>query len=123
VKNQPLKSKNDVELVEIYRDAASAQGRAMFSGDPKTANNHVKAIVAVCQILRSRGVESQRHLLPLLRHEDNNVRIWAASHALEFAPEIAEGVLEEIERTAKGFIVVGAHYVLKQWREGTYKFP
>ena len=52
-------------------------------------------IAAVYRELRRRGPDDQGALLELLQHDDAGVRLWAAAHALEFAPERGEPVAIE----------------------------
>jgi hypothetical protein len=68
--------------VSAYADAASAHGRATAAGESNCANDRLAAIY---RELRHEG--QRERLLPLLEHADAAVRVWAAAHALEFAPD------------------------------------
>jgi hypothetical protein len=61
-------------------------------------------------------------LLSLLDHPSNAVRAWAAFHALEFAPQEAEPVLEDLSKIP-GIEGLDSEITLREWRKGTLKFP
>lgn len=108
------------ELIREYELSASAHGQALAAGDHRSANRAHDRIASTYRELRRRAAAS--HLLPLLRSEDENVRAWVGAHALEFAPEQGEPVLQGL-MARPGLLRLQAEYTLKAWREGTLKFP
>jgi hypothetical protein len=108
------------ELVQEYEQSAIAYGQALNAADHRAANRAADRIIGAYRELRSRAAAS--HLLPLLRSEDDYVRSFVAAHALEFAPEQGEPVLQELA-ARPGLRRTPAEYTLKAWREGTLKFP
>jgi len=63
-------------------------------------------------------------LLGLLDSPDVGVKLWAASHALEFAPTDGELVLEALSRSSEiGISKLTAETTLKEWKKGSLKFP
>jgi len=62
-------------------------------------------------------------LLPLLQHPDLGVRAWAAAHALEFAAAEGEPVLVATADIPGSLVSFSAKMTLRQWREGTLRFP
>jgi hypothetical protein len=108
------------ELVQEYEQAAVAHGQALAAGNPRSANRSHDKLASAYRELRNRAAASQ--LLPLLRSEDENVRVCVAAHALEFAPEQGEPVLVRF-MAHPGLLRTRAEYTLKAWREGTLKFP
>ncbi len=110
------------ELIGIYAKAAAQHGYWTISGNSRETNRQFEIVAGVYRELRSRGSEAQRALLRLLSHDDIAVRGWAAAHALEFAPEDRQLVLEEIARTP-GILGFEAQMVLQEWRAGRLKFP
>jgi len=105
-----------------YAHAAAAHGRATVEGDYKTANKQYTILVDVYRMLRSRGPEAQRAVLTLLEHGDPHVRCWAASHALEFAPDLAERILSALAK-GRGVAAPNAETILEEWKGGTLQFP
>ena len=123
MKAEALKEASTEALVTAYRQAAAAQWAAIARGQSKIAYKHSDMVVKIYSELRGRGRQAQTTLLPLLTDAEPGVRAWAASHALDFAPEEGEPVLKELEAAPRGLTAVTAKYVLKQWREGTLRFP
>lgn len=121
MKRQDLKHASISELLDIYADAAISHGTAMSVGDHKVANKSYDIVAGVYREIRHRGPETQKALLTLIVHNDPLVRRWAASHALEFAPEEGTPILEEIAKSG-GLMGLNAEMTLMEWRNGTLEF-
>jgi hypothetical protein len=119
----PIENAEIASLVNRYSESAAAHGRATEAGDHKTANAAHEVLATVYRELRRRGVEAQRALLPLLEHNDIGVRGWAGAHALEFAPSEGESALTALAEVPRSLISFSAKMTLRQWREGTLRFP
>jgi hypothetical protein len=122
MKGSEIKRTEVNDLLKAYANAAAAHGRASTIGDYQTANAQHDVIAAIYRELRARDESARRTLLSLLDHKDSAVRGWAASHALEFAPEEGQRVLLELSHDA-GIWRLTAETILKQWRNGTLSFP
>lgn len=114
-----LKQASITELVHSYETAATQHAKAIDAADSRAANKAHGRLAAAYRELRARS--AQDHLLPLLQSSNMNVRLWAAAHALEFAPERGEPVLLELE-TGSGRTRLEAEYTLIEWKKGTLKF-
>lgn len=112
----------DDALVESYRAAADAHAKAIKKGDHVTANESADRIAAIYAELRQRGITHQAKLLGLLSDDSPGVRLWAASHALEFAAPLGQETLEQL-RACKNHIGFSAEMTLKVWRAGALQFP
>jgi len=111
-------------LLTEYADAALTHRRASREGKYKTANRAYTRLSAVVHELRTRGgAVAQGALLRLLKDERIEVRGWAAAHALEFAPDRALVVLEEIASGPASLEEFSAKMVLQQWRSGILRAP
>lgn len=110
-------------MVAKYAKAASLHGRATREGDQELANRSYQRMARVCRALRERGPDAQSALLPLVSDPDPAVRGWAASHALEFAPEVASQALSELASGPPSPERLSAEVVLREWRRGALKFP
>ena len=110
------------EIVDVYVAAAAKHGRATEAGDHEAANAAHDVIAPAYRELRSRGIDAQRALLPLLQHPDPSVRGWAAAHGLEFAPDQAEPALEALADLG-GIGGLDAKMTLSVWRKGDLRFP
>jgi len=111
-----------VDLIKAYSEAAKIQGQATENGDYKTGNKASDLIAAIYSELRNRGIEAQRALLPLLKNDDPGVKLWAASHALDFSPIDGESVLESLISVGY-FLGLCAKTTLDEWRKGRLRFP
>jgi len=116
-------AKSEVQsLVAEYRASAVAQSVATESGDHRKANRHHDVIADIYRELRRRGRDAQAALLPLLDDIDPRVRAWAAAHALEFAPDRGQPVLNRL-RSAGGVVGLNAEMTLEEWSRGSLRFP
>lgn len=109
-------------LVSAYRSSAADHGAATENGDYPQANRHHDMIAKIYRELRRRGDEVRSALLPLLDDFNPHVRAWAASHALEFAPERGERVLQRLAGVA-GVVGLNAETTLREWKNGSLHFP
>lgn len=108
------------ELVRWYAEGSVAYGQALEDADSRSANRANDKIMGAYQELRGRDALSQ--LIPLLKSEDETLRMHVAAHGLEFAPELGEPTLLWLAKRP-GLLGFRAEYVLKAWREGTLEFP
>ncbi len=91
-------------------------------GDSDTANVLEKEIGNIYRRLRLRGKAAQESLLSLLEDPNPNVRGAAATYVLDFEPNRALPVLEEIAAFPQGrFASIRAELTLDVWRTGDYK--
>ena len=117
-----VEDESDEALIETYRIAASAHGRASASGDSRAANRAYKRLAVAYRTLRARGPGSQAKLVRLIKDRDAGVRVWVAAHALEFSPAAGEPVLVDLA-TRPGPVGVDAKITLQEWRAGRLTFP
>jgi hypothetical protein len=120
-KRQMKKASLD-ELLAAYRDAARTHGAVTESGDYKVGNKAADLITAIYSELRRRGPDAQRALLPFLGDEDPGVRLWSASHVLEFAPSDGEAILRALIPVGR-FLGLSAKVTLEEWEKGRLSFP
>lgn len=110
------------ELIQAYSEAASIQGMATESGDYKTGNKASDLLSAIYSELRRRGNGAQSAILSLLTNDDSGIRLWAASHAMDFSPNDGEPVLKALIPVGK-FIGLCAKTTLNEWKNGKLRFP
>lgn len=110
------------ELINAYSESAKIQGEATESGDYKTGNKASDLISAIYSELRRRGPDAQRALLPLLEADNPGVKLWAASHAMDFSPSDGEPVLVSLIPVGR-FLGLSAQTTLSEWRKGRLSFP
>ncbi|HYE72489.1 MAG TPA: hypothetical protein VEF04_04125 [Blastocatellia bacterium] len=110
-------------LLDQYKKAAASHGEATLNGDSEICNQEHDILAAVYRELRSLGPEYQAGLLKL--HKDSNpwVRLWAASHTLEFCSERGEAILAELAKNTEGLLQFCAATTLSEWHKGDLQFP
>jgi hypothetical protein len=121
-KSERYEKCSTAELVRLYESAACAHGQANACGDFGAGNPSADTVAAIFREIRTRGLEHQRMLLPLLLSRDNGVRAWAAAHALEFEPGQGEAILCDIAKL-EGIEGFNARMTLKVWRESKLRLP
>ena len=105
------------QLLAEYADAAVAHRTASRDGTPEVANGCYKRIRVV---VRRIGEEpsAREAFLRLLDDERVEVRGWAATHALEFAPDRAAATLDAIAAGPTSLEEFSAQMVLREYRAG-----
>lgn len=119
---QQLRSARLEELIEAYKSHARTQGAATESGDYKVGNEASDMLSEIYGEIRQRGSDAQRELLPLLKENDPGIRLWSASHALEFSPDDGEPVLRSLIPVGT-FLGLCARTTLLEWEKGRLQFP
>jgi len=110
-------------LLDRYTACAVDHHLATGRGDARAADRANRRLSRVVTEVRRRGGEAVEGFLILLDHEHGGVRVWAASHCLEFDPDRAEAVLETLAADGTGLIQFSAEWVLTEWRSGRLTFP
>jgi hypothetical protein len=108
------------ELLGSYRQAAIDHAKWETS-DSRVANRAHDAKADVVKELRRRGPSAQAKLLELLDDPEEAVRLAAATHSLEFAPERALEALYDIQR-GTGLNGLKAVVAVREWRAGRLRF-
>ena len=113
-----LRYQSPGKLMAAYTNAATRYGHALSRCDSKEANRQADRLSKLHLALRSRPHDSRvAFLLPLLNHIQIGVRLWAAAHVLEFAPQLAEPVLDRL-MSAEGLASQIAAATLRDWHSG-----
>jgi hypothetical protein len=110
------------ELINRFTEASIARKTALDKHKPALANKEFDRMINAYVELKRRGREAQDLLLPLLSHDDREVRLHAGIMALEFAPHLAEPVLQAVH-SLHGMTGYEADLALREWRKGALKFP
>ena len=122
--SQSQKPKLLLDVIAEYVDNLERHLLAQRERRFVDGNKYVDKAYRATKALRHEfGQEGRDALLALLDHPDSGIRSNAASDSLDFAPELAVRVLEEIENANQPFEGMAAHYCLKEWRAGRKEFP
>ncbi len=112
----------NVTGIQTFVEKVRQRTDALEQGDSDTANALEDDIEKAYLNIRARGRSGQEWLLPLLEDLDLNVRAAAAAYVLDFEPDRALPVLEEIAAIPQGrFAGTDAELTLDVWRSGKYK--
>jgi hypothetical protein len=87
-------------LVVMFRDNCLVQDETYISGNTRKRSKLIFANRDICIELANRPGDERRALLPLLKHENPQVRLQAAKEAYPVAPAECRACLEAI-RAAK----------------------
>lgn len=107
-------SASEIEIADRYRELTMKW--AALRDNPKKANRIFKSHHAYYKEIRDLP-QGQRALRSLLTAPEVPVRLLAATHSLRFAPNEAEPVLMELERTDDVY-AMDAKYTLMTFRAG-----
>jgi Domain of unknown function (DUF2019) len=108
--------------LDAYAKAAMDHTAGTLEGDSRRANRAYHRLADIYRARRAQGNAAQQELLSLLRHAEPGVRVWAATHALEFSPDRAVPVLER-DAAEPGILGFNARTVLAEYRAGRLRFP
>lgn len=103
-----------------YIQACIKQGKATEKGNYKVANRQYKIINKNYLLLHKAGEEGIRTLQGLLLHEEDYVKLWAASHIISMNEYEAKKILQYLSNKS-GFLGITALMTLKEWEKITYR--
>src|SRR5918994_971923 len=91
------------EFIDRYRRAASAYGAALERGDSDRANHEFDMLETLRLELDTKHT-LVRTLQPLLKDDDEGVRLCSAVHLLRECPNEAAKVLDDLSQRGSTFI-------------------
>ncbi len=97
-----LDALTDAQLVDRFTTLSLQQFDVLQIHDTKTYTKLFHRLHAVAGALRARGLDSRRALLPLLDHENAQVRLNAVHQLLAIEPERARATLAALAKFAPG---------------------
>ena len=120
--NRPnLDKLSNAELVRRFAEAAKKRGLAVLDSDVRNANRVIQYMHAIDSVLRARGIEARKELLPLLDSEDRFVRYYSAKNLLGIAPSQARAVIEWTHKYWYDAIAFDAGMTLSNLDSGVFK--
>ena len=107
-------------ILHDYTTAAISYGSALRSGDSRLANRCVSKIEKLFRTLK--GDEKWAdELHALLKHPQEEVRLWAAAHLINYREEDAKAALLEVI-AKKSVVGLVAELTLDRWKSGDLKY-
>ncbi len=110
------------KAIRQYIEGAIAHRIATENGDYETANLHHDLVIAALSDLRKMADSGLAALTSALQHEDPGVRLWAATHLLEYRRESAESEIRKLGER-RDYVGMDARTVMREWEQGTLKLP
>ncbi|MCF0069750.1 DUF2019 domain-containing protein [Dyadobacter sp. CY261] len=107
IKRDEIRQKFEVEALE--------HGKAISTGDHKKANKLHKKLTGL--YAQAKGANELGVFAEMLDHSEENVRLWAATFSLAYAPEIAEPVLQNLTNLST-ITGLTAKTTLHLWKQG-----
>jgi hypothetical protein len=89
-----LKDLSNDELLGRFVELGVRRHDAALELDTETCNKLVDKTGEIFSVLKSRGEETHRLLLPLMHHENAGVRLAAASYCFSIEPIAARAALQ-----------------------------
>lgn len=109
-------------ILRQYIEGAINHRIASEIGDYESGNMHHDSIIAALSGLRKMGDSGVAALTSALQHKDAGVRLWSATHLLEYRRELAELELKRLSG-CRDCVGMDARTVLREWEQGTLKLP
>ncbi len=116
-----LDSLTEKELVERFTDLSLRQYDVLEIDDTRTYTKLSHRLRAVAGVLRKRGRDARRALLPLLDHKNAQARLNAVHQLLAIEPLRARATLEALAKIAPGPQRLPAGMALMRLDSGEYK--
>lgn len=109
-------------LIDTYLQNAIEHGKATDSGNHKKANKYHDELIKTFKKLREEENSWVSLLENLMKHDNDHVKCWAATHLLSEIEAKATKVLEEL-KNGNGISSFNAEMVLDEWKNGTLQLP
>jgi len=107
-------------LLDDYIAAAADYGSALRSGDSRKADEAVSRIESAYVLMKGEAMWAER-LRSLLGRPEEEVRLWAAAHLINYCEVEAKAALLEI--IAKESVIgLVAELTLDRWKTGDLKY-
>lgn len=84
------------DMVNTFIDEVKKQSEQQQEGNIEAANKHADQIVNMANKLKELSSAGKSELINLAKHENPNVRLWAACNLDDTAREFAIKVLSEL---------------------------
>ena|SRR5579863_4583887 len=118
---EDLAALTDDELAQKFRALSLRQFECRYDDDQTMANRLYDEREKIAAILKSRGPEARRVLLPLLNHKNPQVRLDAAHQLLAIEPARARAALVTVAQGIPSIATAQARSALRRLDEGAYK--
>src|SRR4051794_37307968 len=105
------------ELLAKYSEAAAGTSDTTPDVQYRWADK-----VHECYKSLRQSEEGRRGIIELMSDANANVRLWAASHSLQWTPDVARKVLENLRDTEAFPCSFNAEITLEEFKKGSLSF-
>lgn len=102
------------EVKKLFLLEAIEHGKAIANGDHKQANKLNNKLQSI--YVKTWKQNWQNIFGELINHDDENVRLWAATFSLKSTPDLAEKTLQELSELTN-ITGLTAQTTLRLWKE------
>ena len=103
-----------------YVAAAILHLGQLENGDSKSSNAAHDRLIRAIREIRKQNDRGRLFLLENLKHTEENVRLWSASHLLPLEERAALAELNNLARDANSRVVSSsADVTIAEWKKGT----
>jgi hypothetical protein len=121
MKRIDVKTTSVDDLVKEFTAVAIEQGQALLMDEVAKFNRLYDEMDIIRNELRSRPGDQRKALLPLLRHNNVQVRLKAAITTLAVTPDASKSVLKDIAESKRYPQAADAGLVLRGLDDGSYQ--
>lgn len=116
-----MPSHDTATWLQEYRDGIIGAAKYAMT-DPKR-NNECADRARLCMKQLRETEEGKEGIISLMSDDDFDVRLWAASDSLQWVPDQAKRVLEEIrDGDTNGLAAFEAKWTLREYEDGNLAF-
>jgi Domain of unknown function (DUF2019) len=109
-------------LISEYKKHAQNHGKGTMDGNPKLTNRSYHKVMETLNKIKKYNDEGYKALSQLLEENNDYIRLFAATHLLNYNKQKAEKTLQEITQKP-GIVSLDAEVVLQEWKNGNLKIP
>jgi hypothetical protein len=107
-------------IEDLYVESAILHHQLLLQGDRKGSKAAHDRLISATKKIRAQQDKGAFFLRGLLNHNDENVRLWAASHLLPLEEAPALRALKHLATNAKSWQVqTSAETTAEEWERGT----
>ncbi|WP_132029594.1 DUF2019 domain-containing protein [Aquabacter spiritensis] len=121
MKNNQCSQMTEAEIFDEFRTITEIQKEAAEKNKNSVYKKICARVVELTQDLKDRPGDRRSVLLPLLEHENIQVRLMAANETLAVAPEAAQRTLQEIRDSGWYPFALDAGMTLSAFRSGRFR--
>lgn len=106
------------KLIQDFISLAIEHGECTFDGNYKKGNKVHGKIIKIIELIKKEEDHVRKEFYDLMNHEDDSVRMWAATTLLKSFEQRALGVLKDVATFNKTIHSLTARTTVDCWQKG-----